>query len=239
MQISSLPRTRTAAPRTRNPGTSGPLFVMLSSHPTASLTRAGSLRRSGLPGVVVRPWGDRLAYRYLRQAAGVLALLDAAPGEPAEVLEQRVRALSLLAPVAVLGAAGDAAAPLLSAGAVNVFGPDLDESVLCARLGADLRWLRRTSPRRGPRALGPLRPYREQSLLLEILLEHRAPLCCHQLRWLLGKGASPMTLPALRARIGRLEPHLAERGYACDRIPRWGADTFVVRRMKAAAALSA
>ncbi|MEO3974732.1 hypothetical protein [Streptomyces sp. CAU 1734] len=75
----------------------------------------------------------------------------------------------------------------------------------------------------------PLKPsHRSQSLLLEILLGARAPLCCHDVRYLLGEASRPMSLPALRARIQRLAPHLAQHGLVCRRTVRWGADTFTL-----------
>ncbi|GGX44607.1 hypothetical protein GCM10010353_69320 [Streptomyces chryseus] len=120
---------------------------------------------------------------------------------------------------------------LLDAGAFNVLDRDESPGVLAARLGADLRWLRRS---RRPAAVGAgpaaAPSFRTQALLLEVLWSLRGPVCCHDIRRLLGTPASPMSLPALRARIQRLAPYLAAEGLACLRSVRWGADTISVDR---------
>ncbi|MFF8960719.1 hypothetical protein [Streptomyces sp. NPDC014894] len=236
-----------SAPAPRRPGRprdGAPRVVIVSLDPAAGLLWAERLRKACPVRFVVRPWGDQLGYEYLRRARGALALLDSPEPEPVGELVQRVRSLRLLAPVTV--AVGHRTDPeaLLAAGAINVLNRDTTASALTARITADLRWLRRGAgpepqgPARGcegpsgPGALArPERPspsHRSQSLLLEILLSAKSPLCCHDARYLLGSPHRPMTLPALRARIQRLGPHLARHGLACRRTVRWGADTFTL-----------
>ncbi|WP_445399199.1 hypothetical protein ACSMX9_01200 [Streptomyces sp. LE64] len=214
-------------PRPYRP-TAGPGVVIVSPDVDASLAWAGRLHRAGPPRYLVRRWGDHRGYEHLRRAPGVLALLDVPHPESGAELVQRIRSLRLLAPVAVATAHRVDHAALLSAGAVNVLRRNSAESALAARIEADLRWLRR-GPAPGPGRREPLRPYRSQSLLLGILLAVRSPLCCHDMRWLLGDAARPMSLRALRARVARLAPHLARHGLVCHRQVRWGADTLTVR----------
>lgn len=226
-RTTAAPRGRTRAPR----GGAGPLVVIVSPDVEASVAWAKRLHRAGPPRFVVRRWGDQRGYEYLRRAPGVLALLDTPRPEPTAELVRRVRALRLLAPVAVATPGRVDCAALLAAGAVNVLCRNTAESAIAARIEADLRWLRRApGPTRGQGG-EPLRPYRSQSLLLEILLGARSPLCCHDLRWLLGDPSRPMSLRALRARVERLAPHLARQGLECRRNVRWGADTFTLHRL--------
>jgi hypothetical protein len=213
--------------------------VVISCDVAASALWTTRLRGNFPFGVTLRPWGDQLGYEHLHRGPGVLALLDSAADEPTGVLVQRIRSLRLLAPVAVAtGTPADCPA-LLAAGAVNVLRRSATAADLAARIDADLRWLGRaggTAKVRQPDlGGGQLTGNRSQSLLLEILLGARGPLCCHDLRWLLGGASLPMTLPALRARVQRLAPHLARRGFVCDRDVRWGADTLTLRQVTAAA----
>ncbi|MER5767285.1 hypothetical protein [Streptomyces sp. NPDC001985] len=224
-----------AAPARRRSARSrdgAPRVVVVSLAVPASLEWAVRLRRACPLRLVVRPWGDQLGYEYLRRAGGVLAVLDSPTPEPLAELVQRVRSLRLLGPVAVaLGHRVDPE-PLLAAGALNVLNRETTASALTARITADLRWLGRatgTEPDPTTTAPEPLKPsHRSQSLLLEILLGAQGPLCCHDVRYLLGEATRPMTLPALRARIQRLGPHLAQHGLVCRRTVRWGADTFTL-----------
>ncbi|MGX2998690.1 hypothetical protein JNUCC64_31230 [Streptomyces sp. JNUCC 64] len=230
-RVTAPPRPR-PLPRPLRP-TTGPRVVIVSLDVDASVDWARRLHRAGPPRFIVRRWGDQRGYEYLRRAPGVLALLDAPRAEDPAELVQRVRSLRLLAPVAVATGIRVDSAALLAAGAVNVLRRDSAESAIAARIEADLRWLRRgPGPDRGRRE--PLRPYRSQSLLLEILLGARSPLCCHDMRWLLGDTERPMSLRALRARVERLAPHLARHGLECRRQVRWGADTLTVHPVPAA-----
>ncbi|MFF2846369.1 hypothetical protein ACFVT5_08555 [Streptomyces sp. NPDC058001] len=217
-----------------------PRVVVISPDVAASVEWATRLHKACAPRFVVRAWGDQLAYEYLRRASGVLALLDSPGPEPTDALVQRIRSLRLLAPVTVSVATRVDSAALLAAGAVNVLRRNTSENVIAARIEADLRWLRRgpapgddgSGPHLGPdERPGPLRPYRSQSLLLEILLGAQGSLCCHDVRWLLGEASRPMSLRALRARIERLAPHLARHGLECRRSVRWGADTFTLHAL--------
>ncbi|MFJ6573810.1 hypothetical protein ACIQNU_41100 [Streptomyces sp. NPDC091292] len=224
--------------RTTRSRDTAPRVVVISPDVAASVEWATRLHKACAPRFVVRAWGDQLAYEYLRRASGVLALLDSPGPEPTDDLVQRIRSLRLLAPVTVSVSTRVDCAALLAAGAVNVLRRNTSENAIAARIEADLRWLRRGGPAAhgdtsvpgiGPdRRPGPLRPYRSQSLLLEILLGAQGPLCCHDVRWLLGEASRPMSLRALRARIERLAPHLARHGLTCDRSVRWGADTFTL-----------
>ncbi|MFE9661167.1 hypothetical protein [Streptomyces sp. NPDC005955] len=225
-RVTAPPRPR---PLPRLPRASaGPRVVIISPDVDASVEWARRLHRAGPPRFIVRRWGDQRGYEYLHRAPGVLALLDTPRHESGDELVQRVRSLRLLAPVAVATAHRVDSAALLAAGAVNVLRRDSAETAIAARIEADLRWLRRDlGPDPGRRE--PLRPYRSQSLLMEILLAVRSPLCCHDMRWLLGDTARPMSLRALRARVERLAPHLARHGLECRRQVRWGADTLTVR----------
>ncbi|MFD3993231.1 hypothetical protein [Streptomyces sp. NPDC058583] len=165
---------------------------------------------------------------------GRLTLLDSAsPRSPGE-LESYVRSLALVTHVVVSTAQEGSSAALLTAGAVNVLDRNALPGVLGARLGADLRWLRRirTAPAHDGDGEGAL-PFRTQALLLEILCALPGPVCCHDIRRLLGAPGRLMTLPALRGRIRRLGPHLAERGLECGRTVRWGADTITVHAARA------
>ncbi|MFD3947947.1 hypothetical protein [Streptomyces sp. NPDC058579] len=164
---------------------------------------------------------------------GRLTLLDSATPRSTGELESYVRSLALVTHVVVSTAQEGSSAALLTAGAVNVLDRNALPGVLGARLGADLRWLRRIRPvptRDGDvEGEGEGAPsFRTQALLLEVLCALPGPVCCHDIRRLLGAPGRLMTLPALRGRIQRLGPHLAERGLACGRTVRWGADTITV-----------
>ncbi|MFD8009779.1 hypothetical protein [Streptomyces sp. NPDC058955] len=167
----------------------------------------------------------------------LLAVLDLIDELPCGQAEAYVRCLRLLWPVVVATSRPEHTAALLGAGALNVLDRSAPPGDLNARLSADLRWVRRTdaglrgsAPRgwRRPASRAAVPPFRTQSLLLDILTSLSGPVCCHDIRGLLGTPELPMSLPALRGRIQRLAPYLAERGVVCGRAVRWGADTITV-----------
>lgn len=175
-----------------------------------------------------------------------LTLLDSATPRSLGELESYVRSLALVTHVVVSTAQEGSSAALLTAGAVNVLDRDALPGVLGARLGADLRWLQRIRPtptliprliQHGDREVAP--SFRTQSLLLEILCALPGPVCCHDIRRLLGTPGRLMTLRALRGRIQRLGPHLAELGIVCGRTVRWGADTITVHALDGTAQCTA
>ncbi|MFE7134615.1 hypothetical protein ACFVIM_27520, partial [Streptomyces sp. NPDC057638] len=129
-----------------------PRVVAVSVDPAATLTWIGPTRQACRLKTVVRPWGDQLAYEYLRHTRGVLALLDATGREPVSELAQRVRSLSLLAPVTVTVAPDSSVDPsaLLSVGAVNVLRRGGSAAAQAARITADVRWLCRGLVTGGP-----------------------------------------------------------------------------------------
>ncbi|MFD7835451.1 hypothetical protein [Streptomyces sp. NPDC059761] len=199
------------------------------------------LRRGSAVPLAFRSWGQA-ATGSLGPLRGVLTLLDSRAACPSDELAGCVRSLSLLNPVVVSTRRdGAAVRALLDAGAFNVLDRDESPGVLAARLGADLRWLRRSrtpaAAGAGPVAAAP--SFRTQALLLEVLCSLRGPVCCHDIRRLLGTPASPMSLPALRARIQRLDPYLAGEGLTCRRSGRWGADTITVHHRGEAAGRAA
>ncbi|MFI1016893.1 hypothetical protein [Streptomyces sp. NPDC020965] len=235
MQTSTV--SPAAVRRGGRPRDAAPRVVVVSLDMAASLEWVNRLRRACSLRCVVRPWGDRLGYEYLRRARGVLAVLDCTTPEPVAELTQRVRSLRLLAPVTVSLDTRDDAAALLAAGALNVLHRGASEAAQAARITADVRWLCREIAAEGGGYRGeddggpdevPSRPYKSQSLLLDVLVSAQRPLCCHDVRYLLGEAARPMSLPAVRARIQRLAPHLARQGLVCRRTVRWGADTLTL-----------
>ncbi|MFE5023397.1 hypothetical protein ACFRAO_08795 [Streptomyces sp. NPDC056656] len=199
------------------------------------------LRRASAVPLARRSWGQAVTGS-LGRLRGGLTLLDSPVACPPAELIGCVRSLSLLNPTVVSTRRdGLEVCALLHAGAFNVLDRDESPGVLAARLGADLRWLRRS---RWPAAAGA-RPataapsYRTQALLLEVLCSLRGPVCCHDIRRLLGTPASPMSLPALRARIQRLRPYLASNGLICRRSGRWGAEMISVHHFEGAAGRAA
>ncbi|WP_099904000.1 hypothetical protein [Streptomyces sp. TLI_171] len=225
---------------------------MISLEPERSAAWTSSLRAAGLPVLACRPWGDSHGYQYLLHNPGALAVLDL-PGlapQPDGALAQFVRAARLLAPVTVTVPADTDVVPLLEAGAQNVVRRDEPPRVLAARLLADARCAAafqgpgpypvRTSENRSrpdcpcagtcacDGASGRLF-FRSQDVLLELLCRTTRPVCCHDLRCLLGSATRPMSLPALRGRLDRLTPHLTSRRREFSRHHAWGMDTFTVR----------
>ncbi|MFJ3904010.1 hypothetical protein [Streptomyces sp. NPDC090025] len=192
------------------------------------------LRRAGGPLLVPLTWSQAAD----RGSDGRLTLVDSAvPREIAE-LEECVRSLVLVSQVVVSTAEHRHTTALLEAGAVNVLHRDAPPGVLVARLDAELRWLGRTGTQ--PKAPAwdlphgggePAPSFRTQSLLIDILRTLPGPVCCHDVRRLLGAPGRLMTLRALRSRIQRLAPHLAELGIVCVRTVRWGADTLTVHAL--------
>ncbi|MFD3558098.1 hypothetical protein ACFWVU_00235 [Streptomyces sp. NPDC058686] len=199
------------------------------------------LRRASAVPVAFQTW-ERAVTGSLGRPRGELTLLDSGVAcAPAELVSC-TRSLGLLNPVVVsIRRDGAAVCALLDAGAFNVLDRDESPGVLAARVGADLRWLRRSgwpaAADAGPATVAP--SYRTQALLLKVLCSLRGPVCCHDIRRLLGTPSSPMSLPALRARIRRLTPYLASKGLTCRRSGRWGADTISVHHFEGAAGRAA
>ncbi|MEU3608561.1 hypothetical protein AB0E83_24425 [Streptomyces sp. NPDC035033] len=226
---SPQPETRVPAkhdppPRRRLPL---PPVLLFSSDVGLSESWASALRRAGLPVLGCRPWGDGVGYAYVLDRPEVLALLDVPrphPGAPPLLL---ARSLALIGPTTVAVPAHVDPVPLLDSGVLNTVRRDDPPRELAARIAADARRLRKRDP--APRRDGSPAPdpvFRSQCLLLEILCRAAAPVCCHDLRRLLGHLGRPLSLPALRGRLERLTPHLAERGLALTRSHSWGQDVF-------------
>lgn len=196
------------------------------------------VRRWGLSGLRCIVWGDRTGYQRLLDGRAPLALLDLPSPRPLADLVRRVRALSLVAPVVVIASPDIDHAALLEAGAVNVHDRDGGARSLATRVRADLRWLGVLEAPEEPPQDDTLDPadtreerkpaFRSQALLLDILCMAGRPLCCHELRLLLGDPRGPMSLPALRGRMNRLQPFLAARGLECRRTTSWGQDVYAL-----------
>ncbi|MEU9387771.1 hypothetical protein AB0D38_45645 [Streptomyces sp. NPDC048279] len=185
-------------------------------------------------GLAHRPWGDALAYRALLNHWGI-AFVDVPRAWPEQELVQRVRALTMIAPVAMAVSPETPRDMLLDAGAFNIVCREAPVGEIEARIRADIRWLRNrvpgTLPDRGTvlRAIPQDRKVRiqkSQALLLDILLGSRGPFCCHDIRWLLGGPSGMLSLPALRGRLLRMEPVLAQHGYTLSKSHNWGRDIY-------------
>lgn len=215
-----MPSPATLPRRTDRPGHAR-VPLMLSVEGTAS-TVASRLHHAGLaPGGALR-WGTEPAHVSMLCQRPAMILLDA-PATDADTLTRLVRAASLVAPVAVLGPAGD---PLVAfdAGAHNVFDPQAPFAELAWRIRADLRRCSPPSP-----APGCPRGTVSQRLLYDVLARARSAVCCHQLRLLLGTPALPMTLRALRPRVQRLLPIFHQHGLELVVDQQWGLATYRTR----------
>jgi hypothetical protein len=183
-------------------------------------------------------WGSPQAYEELLDRPRSLALLDVPAGDwTDDDLEARVALLQRLAPVVVLVPATSDPAVLLRAGAVNVLRRDLPVRELAVRLAADQRWMATSvSP---PWGRSDVQRHHElpmrgtQRLLMRLLLSDRRPWCCHDLSLLLSRPEQPLSRPALRARMLRLDPYLAAMGLSLCRTGTWGRFTYTVRRLTA------
>ncbi|MFG2887401.1 hypothetical protein ACGFYV_34845 [Streptomyces sp. NPDC048297] len=196
------------------------------------------LRRASCLDLVFRGWEQAVSGDHPAGVRSPVLLLDSGGARPLGELVACVRSLKIVTPVVVSAEGAENASRLLMAGALNVLDRNAPPGVLMARIEADLRWLRRTGAvgdRRcatgAPRLAVQAPAFRTQALLLDVLCSLRGPVCCHDIRMLLGTPAQPMTLRALRARIERLEPYLTRHGVRCLRSVRYGADTIDVEAL--------
>lgn len=183
-----------------------------------------SMRKAHLLGPVAHGWGESRAYENLMQSPKSLTLLDFPLNRPPSEIRGRVRVLSRLGPVTALIPAGYDPVPILNAGALDVLRRDGTVEELAAKLKANQRWAATASfpAPSGQRDLTASMPkHRTQRVLLQVLLHSPAPWCCHELSLLLGSGNQPLSRPALRARIERLQPHLSRHGLVIATSGRW------------------
>ena len=215
--------------------------VVISLDPDASREWATAIRRSGLRQLFTRTWGDLHAYRVLLNSPRSLAVLDVTEERPLSVTRDYIRALRLIAPVAVMATEWRDIDELLSAGAVDAFPRHLPAAEICARLRADLRWLAMHRVGHAEGACTPMGPGRtvrgkmgskgSQDFMLELLTacsESGVTFCCHDLRLLLGSPGSPLSPRALRGRVARLDPLLSAVGHRLSWSHQWGRDFFRV-----------
>lgn len=209
--------------------------LVIALEPDATRTLARSLRRVGLRPLTVSEWGQETGYEALLARPGTLAILDAPRSYHLETLADQVRALCLVTAVTVLAPPGTNSPSLLDAGAANVLSRALPTAELAARIGADQRWYAETAER----AAGPVAHtcapasaenghQRSQQILLDVISRRYRPVCCHNLRRLLGSPSRPLTLPALRGRMLRVEPRLAQRGLSLQTSSSWGREIYRV-----------
>ncbi|WP_051969197.1 response regulator transcription factor [Kitasatospora azatica] len=197
-----------------------PAVVTLDAAATGRL-----LARLAAVGVAPYPlvsWGTVAGYRHLLRAAPPLVLLDLAGPADRRAVDRLVRGCRLLAPVAVLTAAGTDPVPALEAGAVDVMNREAPALELAARLRADLR---RPSPVPA-RSLRITGGSAAQFLLLDLLGGADGPVCCHELRWLLGRPGHPLPLPTLKLRMQRLQPLLRGTGLTLHSATEYGLATY-------------
>ena len=217
-----------------------PAAVVVSLDADASRVWTARLRQAGRGHLSTLAWGDSRAYQLLLARPGTLALLDCPDHLPSSELAPYVRALSILAPVAVVAPSGTVPRELLDAGALDVLPRQAPAAELHARTMADLRWLRRNGWVRKDERTRPDDPddvlrrgrvgsKKSQALLLRILTASARRLCCHDIQLLLGEPGKPMSAPALRGRLCRLEPLLSALGYTLVRSRQWGHETLQVR----------
>ncbi|KAB1149446.1 hypothetical protein F7R91_06795 [Streptomyces luteolifulvus] len=207
-----------------------PPCVVISLDRVRSRRLLRAARRTQLLPPVVNSWGTLHAYgQLLTRRPRPLAVLDVPDEGCAQELAQRVCILGRLAPLTVLAPEGTCPATLLEAGATNVLDRGMPIEELAARLTADQRWAARNEPHtsrlRGPE---PLPQQASQRVLLSLILADPRPWCCHELTLLLGSAEQPLTRAALRARMSRLDPHLARLGLALHRTGGWGRFTYTV-----------
>jgi hypothetical protein len=203
------------------------LPTLLSVDEPSSSTLALRLGQAGLAlGAAVR-WGSESACASMLERRPALLLLDA-PTTEGDKLARLVRAASLITPVAVLRYEGRDAVTAFTAGAFDVLDRQRPAAELAWRIHADLR---RCPPMPAPRA--STGGTASQRLLFDVIARAQAPVCCHQLRLLLGTPCLPMTLRALKARIQRLLPVFADHGLALIVDQQWGLATYCTRRAEA------
>lgn len=182
------------------------------------------MRKTHLLAPMTHEWGESIAYENLMQYPKSLTVLDFPLNHPPSEIKGRVRALSRLGPVTALAPSGYDPVPILDAGALDVLRRDGAVEELAAKRMANQRWAATapfpaSSGRRGLTASMP--KHRTQRVLLQVLLRSPAPWCCHELSLLLGSGNQPLSRPALRARIERLQPHLSHHGLMIVTSGRW------------------
>jgi DNA-binding response OmpR family regulator len=197
--------------------------AVVSLDPTGARPLASALRAEGLPVARTVGWGVRGFQQILSHRETVL--LDAPDDFGTGELYRAIRALRYLGPVIALYAGPVDVPAGLAAGAVNILDRELPVTQLAARIHADLRWLGRYPK---PMSDGADLPPGER-VLMRLLARSRTPICCHQLRWLLGHGRAPIGRDALRARLHRVEPALRRYGLRLRRDSGWGSSTYSVQ----------
>lgn len=207
--------------RRRRQQSTPPDVCVLSTDWRATTGLVAEVAAAGLATGPVVAWGQRIGYLYLIRCHPALLLVDLPQTVDAVGLVRYVRAAMLLAPVVVTAPPGADVVAGLDAGAMGV----LDRRAPAVELAARLRAMHRAL---APAAGGPTGPDcqdRElrpgQRLLLDLFRRGR-PICCHQLRWLLGRPGRPLGIAAVKSRVARLEPVLRARGMVLSGHRGWG-----------------
>jgi hypothetical protein len=197
-----------------------PIFVSVGDADSSPL--AARLDRAGLALGPVLRWGRESTCAVLVEDRPPLIVLDA-PTTNGASLATLVHAASLIAPVAVLCPGGRFAVTAFRAGALDVLDRDAPAVELAWRIIADLR---RCPP--GSRTPVQVGRSASQRLLFDVVSKAATPVCCHHLRTLMATPGVPLSLPALKARIQRLMPALADQGLALVIDQQWGLATYRV-----------
>ncbi|WP_141726054.1 hypothetical protein [Actinacidiphila rubida] len=187
------------------------------------------LRPKWLKTILSCRWGDPRGWEYLQDSPHALAVIDCQ--DVMADLNVIAASLTLLSRASIFVSRSPVeSSGLLNAGALNVLADGEPDDVLVARIKAEMRWLAR-QPASGSTTATALawdnRVHaltRHQTLLMRCLLRLRGPTCCHHFRRLLSAFDTPLSLPAFRGRLDRLEPHLNSREFSCRRVPRYGTD---------------
>jgi DNA-binding response OmpR family regulator len=195
---------------------------IVSLNPAGARPLAAQLRGAGLTVVRVVGWGVSGLRQVLAHHETIL--FDLAGGLDAAEVSRCVRALRHVGPVIAIAPDGADATVALAAGAVNVLHRGQPAPAMVARIRADLRWLR------AHRTLRPAvtDPTGHGWFLMHVFARARVPICCHDLRWLLGQPERPLTREALRARLQTAEPALRACGLTIRRDSGWGASTYSI-----------
>jgi hypothetical protein len=188
------------------------------------------LRSAGIRLDPVSSWGDHMGYAAIRHTRPALLLLDVPGYRASAALDRHVTALRTLGPVLVLVDPQRARTELPELNAGDIVDRDAPATELAERVRARLHGLDRGERTTQPAATSA--SLTVQDFLLEWLLTMARPLCCHELRWLLGQPGRPLSLAAVRARLQRLAPLLTDRGATILETRRWGRDCYTVLRLK-------
>ncbi|MFE9934411.1 hypothetical protein [Streptomyces sp. NPDC005533] len=165
-------------------------------------------------------WGDVTALAALHSHSPAALLLDLSEAQE-EAVPDLIRAARLIAPTIALPPTPRCALAAFEAGAIDVLDHRARSVELAWRIHACLRRIT-TAAKASHHFSGSL----VQSMLFDILINARQPVCCHQLRLLLGSPDLPMTMRALKARIHRLHPALHEQQRSLVMDQQWGLVTY-------------